>query len=82
MRIRDTLSNLTLTVLGAAALTAGALLYQITRRPSPEGTSAAPSAEGSDSAAGPSADLGELRPGEIAFQKDESLLRRLRERGL
>ena len=33
MRARDALSELTLPLLGAAVLTAGAVLYQIARRP-------------------------------------------------
>ena len=82
MRTRDTLSNLVLTVIGAAALTAGVLLYPITRRPSSSPTSSAPLEEGSDAQSTSLGGLGEKRSGQIAFQKDESLLRRLRERGL
>ena len=80
MRARDTLSSLALPLIGAAALTAGALLIQIARRPPSQAGSEAPSADGSGPQA--TAGHGDRASGAVAFQKNESLLRRLRKRGL
>lgn len=84
MLARDSLSRLALPLLGAVAVTAGAVLFQITRKPNTHPEPAQPlqrtmtlaKLQTSHAAPGPRAST--PRPSD----DDGSLLQRLRERGL
>ncbi len=80
MRARDALSELTLPLLGAAVLTAGAVLYQIARRPTPEMSPGASSGESRPGSVPPP--LRKESSGDVALHQNESLVKRLREHGL
>ncbi len=80
MRTRGALSNFTLSLLGAAAVTAGALFFQFARRPAPRGSDLASS--GSSVPSPPQARPLDVSPRDAALDPDESFLRRLREHGL
>lgn len=68
--------------IGAAVVTAGAVLFQMARRPAGESTTHARSlARTSARPVGPHAAVG-AGGGEPPAAEDDSLLRRLRERGL
>ncbi len=82
MRVRETLSKLTLPLLGAVAMTAGAVLYQIARRPAAKAVSTTLSAEGSTDRSVPEPGLRSEQSTDVALQRNEALLRRLREGGL
>ncbi len=81
MRMRMTLSDLALSLLGAGVVTAGALLLQYARRPVPRGPTGAPT-PGSTAHDSLHARGADVRPKRLSFGKDDNLLRRLREHGL
>ena len=82
MRGHEIPSELTLPLLGAAAMTAGVVLYQIARRPAPKAVSTTLSAEGSTDRAVPEPGLRSEQSTDVALQKNEGLLQGLKEGGL
>lgn len=80
MRTRDSSSHL-IPLLGAAVLTAGALLLQIARRPTPEPLPQSRTSAKSDAGQGPDGKPLGNEPKDPTSDQD-SFLRRLRERGL